>query len=116
MALGIDQERFFREGFFPKLTRVLAHVPFAEEAVAAYYCAFDSATPLKARGLLVGALAYFIMPFDVIPDFVLGLGFTDDAAVLLAALNVIRTHMTQAHRDKARETLNRLKTSKPIFV
>jgi uncharacterized membrane protein YkvA (DUF1232 family) len=106
---GEAREKSVREKFFPKLARVLAQVPFAEELVAAYYCAFDAATPLRAKGILIGALAYFILPIDVIPDFVLGLGFTDDMAVLLAAFNVVRGHMTEAHREKARETLQRMK-------
>lgn len=102
-------EEAVKRGFFPKLARSLANIPFAEDAVAAYYCAFDRATPLKARAILLAALAYFVMPFDVIPDFILGLGFTDDMAVLFTALNVIRTHMTPAHRAQARETLERIR-------
>lgn len=98
-----------KEKFFPKLVRVLANVPFAEELVAAYYCAFDRATPVKAKGILIGALAYFILPIDVIPDFILGLGFTDDMAVLLAAFNVVRTHVTEDHRERARDTLERIR-------
>ena len=95
--------------FWPKLKKSLASVPFAEEVIAAYYCAFDPATPLKVKGILFGALAYFIMPCDVIPDFLLGLGFTDDMAVLYTAISMIRSHMTQAHRDKAKVTLEKLK-------
>lgn len=102
--------------FFPKLKRVLAHIPFAEQAVAAYYCAFDPATPLKAKAILIGALAYFILPVDMVPDAILGLGFTDDMAVLLAAFNVVRTHITQAHRDQARETINRLRDEQSVSV
>jgi uncharacterized membrane protein YkvA (DUF1232 family) len=108
MDLAMKAKRV-KDGFFPKLARVLAHVPLAEELVAAYYCAFDPATPLRAKGILLGALAYFILPFDVIPDMVLGLGFTDDMAVLLAAFNTVRTHVTQAHRDRARQALDRLR-------
>ncbi|HUR43091.1 MAG TPA: YkvA family protein [Aestuariivirga sp.] len=102
-------EESVKQGFWPKLSRVLASLPFAEEVVAAYYCAFDPATPRKAKGILLAALAYFILPFDVIPDFILGLGFTDDMAVLLTSLNVIRTHMNQGHRDKARAALDRIR-------
>ena len=112
----LSKESFVREKFFPKLARVLASVPFADEAVAAYYCAFDRATPLKAKGILIGALAYFILPVDAVPDFILGLGFTDDMAVLLAAFNVVRTHVTQAHRDRARETLERLRNGDGVTV
>jgi uncharacterized membrane protein YkvA (DUF1232 family) len=100
--------------FFPKLARVLAQVPFAEDLVAAYYCAFDRDTPVKAKGILLGALAYFILPIDLVPDIALGLGFTDDLAVLLTAFNVVRSHMTEAHRLQAREALARIRRGETI--
>ena len=100
--------------FFPKLARVLARVPFASELVAVYFCAFDPATPLRAKGVLLGALAYFILPIDAVPDIVLGLGFSDDLAVLLAAANVVRTHVSAAHRARAREMLERLRRGEPV--
>ncbi|MFN4141164.1 YkvA family protein [Aestuariivirga sp.] len=103
------KEAEVREKFLPKLARVLAKVPFAEDLLAAYYCALDKATPLRAKGILLGALAYFILPVDVVPDIVLGLGFTDDLAVLAAAFNVVRNHVTEAHRARAREALERLR-------
>ncbi|HUQ34992.1 MAG TPA: YkvA family protein [Aestuariivirga sp.] len=104
-----SNETTVTKDFWPKLKKSLASVPFAEEVIAAYYCAFDPATPLKVKGILLGALVYFIMPFDVIPDLLLGLGFTDDMAVLYTAISLIRSHMTQAHRDKAKVTLEKLK-------
>jgi uncharacterized membrane protein YkvA (DUF1232 family) len=107
MVLTRD-ETVVKEKFLPKLARVLSRVPFAEDLLAAYYCAFDRATPSRAKGILIGALAYFVLPVDLVPDLVLGLGFTDDLAVLLAAFNVVRTHVTEAHRQRARETLARL--------
>jgi uncharacterized membrane protein YkvA (DUF1232 family) len=102
-------EHTVRARFWPKLARVLADIPFAEEAVAAYYCAFDSATPLRVKGLLLAALAYFIMPFDIVPDFLVGIGFTDDMTVLLTAVSLIRTHMTAEHRERAEAALARLR-------
>ena len=104
-----QNEETVRKGFWPKLGKVFAHVPFAEEMVAAYYCAFDRATPLRAKGVLLAALAYFIMPIDAIPDFILGLGFTDDLTVIVTAIAMIRAHMKPEHRDKAREVLERLR-------
>ena len=103
-----------KEGFWPKLARVLASIPFAEEVVAAYYCAFDPKTPLRARGILFAALAYFILPFDVVPDFILGVGFTDDMAVIAAAIGMIATHMTDEHRLKARTALERIRRGEPV--
>src|SRR4051812_11555527 len=72
--------------FLPKLKRVVAQVPFAADLLAAYYAVLDRQTPMRVRVVLAGALAYFVFPFDVIPDFVVALGYTDDAAILYAAL------------------------------
>ncbi len=102
-------EKAVREKFWPKLKRNLARIPFATEAVAAWYCAFDPNTPVKVKGILVAALAYFILPIDFIPDFALGLGFTDDLTVLLTAIGLIRNHLKPEHRDRARETVERLR-------
>ena len=63
--------------------------------------------PQTFRTTRAGALAYFVMPFDAIPDIFLGLGFTDDAAVLLAAFGAARLHITDAHRARARAWLRR---------
>lgn len=104
-----SREDSVKQGFWPKLARVLARVPFAEDAIAAYYCAFDPATPLKVKGIPLAALAYFILPVDALPDFILGLGFTDDMAVLFTAIGMIRNHMTEAHRDKAKAALEKLR-------
>lgn len=108
------EETEVKETFFPKLARVLARVPFAEDLTAAYYCALDRGTPLRAKGILLGAIAYFVLPADAVPDIVLGLGFTDDLAVLLTAINTVRTHVTAAHRARASETLSRLRRGEPV--
>jgi hypothetical protein len=65
-------EDIVRAGFWAKLKRVLSRVPFAEDAVAAWFCASDPQTPLKVRGMLLAALAYFVLPFDAVPDMILG--------------------------------------------
>ena len=69
-----------------KAKRVAAKLPFAEDLLAAYYCAFDRATPLAVKTTLLGALAYFVLPFDFVPDVLPVIGYGDDAAVLMAAL------------------------------
>ncbi len=109
-----DPERFARDreevedGFWRKVRRVAGHVPFVEDAIAAYYCARDGATPPHAKAVIMGALAYFVIPVDVIPDFLTGLGFTDDATVFYIAWQSVARHITQDHRDKARQVLDRL--------
>ena len=101
----VQNETVVRNGFWRKALQTLGKVPFTEHAVAAFYCAIDPATPLPIRATLFGALAYFVMPFDAIPDLLLGLGFTDDAAVVLAAYTAARLHINEAHREKARAWL-----------
>ena len=105
-----NDEQNVRQNFWPKLQQNLARIPFADEVLAAWYCATDPKTPIKVKGTLFGALAYFILPFDVIPDFILGLGFTDDLAVLMTAMTLMKNHITQDHRDRAHDTITRLKT------
>jgi uncharacterized membrane protein YkvA (DUF1232 family) len=102
---GVNNETLVRKGFWQKARQTLGKVPFTEDAVAAFYCALDPATPVAIRATLFGALAYFIMPFDVIPDVILGLGYTDDAAVLVGAFTAARNHITENHREKARAWL-----------
>ncbi|MEQ8354992.1 MAG: YkvA family protein [Kiloniellaceae bacterium] len=92
-------------GFWRKLRRNLGRVPFLEEAVSAYYCAFDPRTPRPVKAMLLAALAYFVVPSDVIPDFVAGLGFTDDATVLFATLRLVTGHINEQHRAAARRRL-----------
>jgi uncharacterized membrane protein YkvA (DUF1232 family) len=98
-----------RDGFWPKLARNLARLPFAEDLIAAWYCAFDPTTPLRAKAILLGALAYFVMPFDVVPDFLIGIGFTDDLTVLLTAYGIVRSHLKPEHREKAKAKIEELR-------
>ena len=103
-----DDEGAFRHQFWRKTRRVVASLPFAEDLLAAYYCAFDRDTPLQVKAALIGALAYFVLPFDAIPDMMPMLGFADDAAVLATALKLVASHMRPHHRDAARDALARL--------
>ena len=98
-------ERIVRTSFWWKVRRTLGRVPFLEDAISAYHCAVDPLTPIRVRVVLVAALAYFVMPFDGVPDILAGLGFTDDASILAAALAVVGSHMTPAHRAAARRVL-----------
>ncbi len=99
--LAADEE-LARPGFWRKLRRVMGRIPFAEELVAAYYCATDRQTPTYVRGVLMGAIGYFIVPTDMIPDFIATLGFTDDAAVLGLAIASVSRHIKPEHENKAR--------------
>ena len=102
-------ERTLRRDFWRKLKRLVGRLPFAEDLLAAYYCAFDRQTPLKVKAALVGALAYFVLPTDVIPDFLPVIGYGDDAAVLAAAIKLVASHITLDHREAAGRALARLR-------
>ncbi|MBU3731670.1 MAG: DUF1232 domain-containing protein [Beijerinckiaceae bacterium] len=92
---------------FKRLKDLGRRVPFAEDLLAALYCALDPTTDKKVKLILFGAAAYFLMPADAIPDVFPIIGFTDDAAVIAAAIAAVRTSINDNHRDKARETLKR---------
>src|SRR5258706_12680860 len=104
--LAKDRESV-RRRFWIKLKRVVAKLPFAEDLLAAYYCAFDKQTPRHVQAALLGAIAYFILPFDFVPDMLPVLGFTDDAAFLATAIRMVAGHITPEHRDAARSALKR---------
>ena len=106
-ANHVRDERVVQSGFWRKVRSTLGKVPFIEDAVAAYYCATDRSTPAYVRAVLFGALAYFVVPVDIIPDFIAGLGFTDDATVLMAAFSAVRSHFKPEHRSQARTCLMR---------
>ena len=101
-------QRTVRDGFWRKVRASAAKIPFATDAVAGYYAAMDPATPARVKMLLFAALAYFVVPTDAVPDFIAALGFTDDAAVFLAAWRMVRDHVRPDHHDRARAALANL--------
>lgn len=93
------------DDFWRKVRKVTGRIPFAPDVVALWYCARDPDTPLGVRATIYGAIAYFILPIDLIPDVVAGLGFTDDAAVIAAVIGTVASHIKPSHRNAAREAL-----------
>lgn len=102
-----EAERVVRTGFWRKVGRAAGRVPFTEDLLAAYFCAFDPDTPFRVRAMLIGALAYFVIPADVLPDIMPLLGFTDDAGIVAATLAAIGTNINAGHRAAARAALGR---------
>ncbi len=94
-----------KRGFWPKIRRNLGKVPFVEDALAAYYCAVDRSTPTYVKATLMTALAYFVVPADLLPDVVAAFGYTDDATVLALAVNAVAPHIKECHRESARDFL-----------
>ena len=73
-----------------------------EKALTMYFAIQDKDTPVWAKTILVGALGYFICPLDVIPDTIPGIGFTDDAGLIVAALGTVAVHIKPEHREAAK--------------
>ncbi len=108
-----EDEGYVRENFGEKLRRVGRRIPFAEDAVTAYYCLTDDTTPKRVRVILGSALAYFIVPTDLVPDFIAVLGFTDDATVLALAFRSVSKHIKTDHRTNAQKFLRKEPDSQP---
>jgi uncharacterized membrane protein YkvA (DUF1232 family) len=105
VPLPHDEKTVGRD-FWKKLLKVAGQIPFAEDAASAYFCAVDPKTPARVKAILFAALAYFVMPFDIIPDFLAGIGYTDDAAVIAMALTAVAGQITEEHRARARAALH----------
>jgi uncharacterized membrane protein YkvA (DUF1232 family) len=93
------------QSFWKKIIRFIAKVPFGRDAIAMFFTLKDKDTPNWVRGVIIGALGYFILTLDVIPDLLPG-GFLDDAAVLAAALKTVQPYMKDAHYAKADAIIN----------
>ncbi|HEY2529524.1 MAG TPA: YkvA family protein [Xanthobacteraceae bacterium] len=106
MASG---EREVRREFWRKLQSVMANLPFVEDVLTAYYCAFDRQTPLYVKAVMLAAVAYFVLPDDLIPDFTPAIGYADDAAVLTAAMKLFARHIRPEHRAAAKRMCARLR-------
>ncbi|WP_291199604.1 YkvA family protein [Hyphomonas sp.] len=102
---SIQRNERTARGLIPKLLRLAGQIPFADDLASAYYCARDPRTPVKAKAVLFAAVAYFVIPLDMLPDVIAGLGFTDDATVLATALGVVGAHVKERHRAMARRLL-----------
>jgi uncharacterized membrane protein YkvA (DUF1232 family) len=102
-------ENGLRQRIWQRLKREAATIPFVEDALTAHYCAFDRNTPLYVKLALVGAVVYFLVPDDLIPDSIPVLGYADDAAVLAGAMKIFAAHIKPEHRQAAKLMLERMR-------
>ena len=80
----------------------------AKPALEVLEMALDPLTPAQVRISLMAALAYLIMPFDLFPDFMPLVGFSDDFVALTAVLSIWSKYMTPSIRARAERKLNKL--------
>jgi uncharacterized membrane protein YkvA (DUF1232 family) len=104
-----SDEANLRRKLWRRILAEAANLPFLEDILTAHYCAFDRKTPLYVKVVLVGAIVYFVMPGDLIPDSLSLIGLADDAAVLGGAFKVVSSHIKPEHREAAQLMLARLR-------
>ncbi len=105
----IALERAVRRRLWSRLRTAAASVPFAQELLAAYFCAADRRTPTAVKLGLLGALAGFLVPQKLIPKMLRTLVVGGDLGLLLGALQSFAAHIRPEHRVRARLFLIRLR-------
>ncbi len=99
------QEHFSEDAFWDKV-KLLAGKAGSKViyyALVLYYTLMDPKTPLRYKTIIAGALGYFILPIDLMPDFLPFAGLADDWAALIAAVTYVATAVTPENKEKAKE-------------
>ena len=105
--LSNSKTNYSDETFWAKLKKfaLTAGREVVEKALTLYYTAQNPNVPGWAKGVVIGALTYFISPVDVIPDVLVGIGFTDDLGVLLAAIATVSVYINAETKEQAKEKM-----------
>ncbi len=77
-------------------------------ALTLFYCLQDRDTPRWAKGVIIGALGYLILPMDLIPDVIPGIGYADDWGALVAALATVAAYIKDDHKSRATAQISRI--------
>jgi uncharacterized membrane protein YkvA (DUF1232 family) len=104
-AVIARNERVVRKKFWKTLLKRAGKIPFAEELAAAYFCVLDPQTPKGVKALLLAALAYFVLPFDILPTLFIALGLASDAAIVVGTVRMVSRHIKPEHYRQARTAL-----------
>ncbi|MCC3409837.1 MAG: DUF1232 domain-containing protein [Microcoleus sp. PH2017_10_PVI_O_A] len=106
--LSNPQPGYSDESFWAKLKKfaLSAGREVVEKALTLYYTAQNPKVPAWAKTVVVGALTYFISPVDAIPDILVGVGFTDDLGVLLAAIATVSVYINAETKAQAQQKMN----------
>ena len=101
------QGNYSEDAFWSKLKKMAAKAgaKVVYYALVLFYTLTDPATPAKYKAVIAGALGYFILPLDVIPDFLPFAGLADDWAALIAAVSYAVSAINPQNKEKARAKL-----------
>ncbi|MCQ2141710.1 MAG: DUF1232 domain-containing protein [Bacteroidales bacterium] len=96
---------FSEQKFWGKIGKVAkkAGEKLVYVALILFYELKDPRISLKEKGVIIGALGYFILPLDLIPDAIPVAGFTDDLAALIAAYHFISSNVTPEIKFQAQQ-------------
>jgi uncharacterized membrane protein YkvA (DUF1232 family) len=92
-ALLSDADRKQANTSGEKFREMRAQIGIAIALIKAWVSGDYRQVSNKTIVILVAALLYFVMPLDVVPDFLFGLGLLDDAAVLVYAFSQLQTEI-----------------------
>ena len=104
---GRYEGEYSQPRFFAKLFKHAGRIgtSLLYKALQLFYVAQKPEVPLKVKATIYGALGYFILPFDVIPDMIVGVGYGDDATALLVALGIAHMYIDEDVREQAKQKL-----------
>ncbi len=109
--INIKETNTFSDNrFLSKLKKVftIAGRGLTEKLLLLYNLMIDPEIPKNVKLIIASGLSYFILPFDSIPDFLVGIGFSDDLAVILGIVYMLTTHITESHKQKAKEMTEKI--------
>ena len=102
-----SEKYYSNEKFWDKLKKVAkkAGSSVVYAVLLLYYTLQKPEVPKKTKAIIIGALGYFILPVDLLPDMMLGVGFTDDLGALGIALLQVAMYIDEDIKSKARTKL-----------
>lgn len=91
----------------PRFVSFVKHVGknlvFIRRALILFFCMRDPDTPKYVKAAIVGALGYLLLPADVLPDTVAGIGWLDDLAVLTVVTKLAHKYIKPSHIEMAKQ-------------
>ncbi|MCR2820030.1 YkvA family protein [Lederbergia panacisoli] len=104
------EEHFSEEKFWTKIQKISkrAGTSVVYAVLLLYYALQKPEVPLKIKATIVGALGFFILPLDIIPDFAVGVGYVDDLSVVIFALVQVALYVDDNIKTLAKNKLKDL--------
>ena len=104
------EKHYSESSFWDKIKNVAikAGYELINKALQLYYAMQSPSMPAKDKTIVIAVLGYFILPVDVVPDFIPALGFADDLAALAWALKTISSNITPEVKEKAQQRCDNL--------